>query len=136
MSFRSVITWSLALIVLTLIGAALARSYIMDSGPEAPVKETTVFVPTVEVLTVGPEPRTLFVNSQGTISSPSRMELAPEISGRVVEVHGHLEEGAYLQAGTELLSIDDADYAWLCRPPAPQSRGWKQAWPSNERPLP
>ena len=100
----------LVLIALIAVGGYFGRQYLLENGPVIPPKEEVTFVPTVEVLPVRAELRGLFIQAEGTISSPSRLDISPEISGRVVRVLPGLQEGAFLQEGVELLAIDVADY--------------------------
>jgi RND family efflux transporter MFP subunit len=100
----------LVLIALIAVAGYFGRMYLLENGPVIPPKEEVAFVPTVEVLPVKGERRGLFIQAEGTVSSPSRLNIAPEISGRAVRVSPALQEGAFLKAGVELVAIDEADY--------------------------
>ncbi|MFT5081978.1 MAG: multidrug efflux pump subunit AcrA (membrane-fusion protein), partial [Planctomycetota bacterium] len=100
----------LVLIALIAVAGYFGRMYLLENGPVIPPKEEVAFVPTVEVLPVKGERRGLFIQAEGTVSSPSRLNIAPEIAGRAVRVSPALQEGAFLKAGVELVAIDEADY--------------------------
>jgi RND family efflux transporter MFP subunit len=100
----------LLLIIAIGFGAYFGRQYLVDNAPIVPPKVTVPFVPTVQVVPVSPAVRTLYIEAHGTISSPSRLALAPEVAGRAVRVSDALQEGAFLEMGTELVAIDEADY--------------------------
>ncbi|MDG1498670.1 MAG: HlyD family efflux transporter periplasmic adaptor subunit [Planctomycetota bacterium] len=100
----------IVLIALIATGAYFGRLYLLENGPVVPPKEEVAFVPTVEVLPVVGERRGLFIRAEGMVTSPSRLDITPEISGRIVRVLPALQEGAFIKQGIELAAIDEADY--------------------------
>jgi RND family efflux transporter MFP subunit len=100
------------LVLIAIIAAAgyFGRLYLIENAPVIPPKVVTPFVPTVEVVEVSALKRTLFVETEGVLASPSRLALTPEIAGRAVRVNAAMQEGGFLKAGTELVAIDEADF--------------------------
>jgi RND family efflux transporter MFP subunit len=101
----------LIIIALIVAGSILGRRYLIEHAPKIPQKEVQVHVPLVEVVTAKTETHRLFVTSEGAIAAPTRMNLTPEVSGRVIELGAGFEEGALLEKGSLLLVIDPADYS-------------------------
>ncbi|MFT4541513.1 MAG: multidrug efflux pump subunit AcrA (membrane-fusion protein) [Planctomycetota bacterium] len=100
----------LILIAVAIVAAVFGMRLFEKFAPETPAKEVVVHVPDVAVRNARAELRTLFVETHGVVASPVRLSLTPEIAGRVVTLNPAFEEGALLEAGTELLRIDVTDF--------------------------
>ncbi len=98
------------LIVVLVLLAKFGRSFLVDHAPHSERAQTDAFVPTAEVAVVRQVERTLYVESQGTLVASGRLELLPEVGGRVLRVNPAVVRGAWLAKGTEILGIDPQDY--------------------------
>ncbi len=50
------------------------------------------------------------IHATGTVQSATRVDIVPQVSGRVVKLAGNFKEGGFFAKGELLLEIDDADY--------------------------
>ena len=66
--------------------------------------------PMVEVITAAPSEHQLRVKTQGTIGAKTQVELAVQVTGRVVEVSENFADGGFFNAGDILLKIEPDDY--------------------------
>ena len=62
------------------------------------------------MITVRPETVRLTVGAEGTVRPRTETEMAPEVSGRVVEISPSLAAGAFFEEGDVLLKIDPREY--------------------------
>lgn len=68
-------------------------------------------ITSVEVIKLIKSDFQVWVDSQGTVSPRTESTLIPEISGRVIKISPSLREGAFFEAGQELLQIDPSNYS-------------------------
>ena len=94
----------LIVILLLALGTFFGRQYLDDHAPKIPED-------VVDVVTATEATHRLFVECEGSIATPTRLSLAPEVAGRVQRLGPGFEEGARLAAGALLVEIDPADYA-------------------------
>ena len=64
----------------------------------------------VEGLAASPEDVNVFINGYGEVQALNTVNIAPEVSGRIVQVHARLEEGEVIPRGETLFKIDDHHY--------------------------
>ncbi|WP_456385670.1 efflux RND transporter periplasmic adaptor subunit [Desulfolithobacter sp.] len=101
-----------------IIGAGVGGFVLLQKMKKPPQhKDPGEHALPVEVVTVQPGRATITVDGYGEIRSRSRVEIAAEVTGRVVSVYGreqdkggNLEPGVVVRAGEVLLLIDDRDY--------------------------
>jgi RND family efflux transporter MFP subunit len=105
---RSILKIVLPILVLLLGAGATAALVRSRKAPER--VERPVLGPLVEVVTVQAADVRLEVAGQGEVSPRVRVELAPQVTGRVVEVHPALVSGGRFRRGTTLVTIDPRDY--------------------------
>lgn len=98
------------LVVLTLGFAAGAAALLISSRKEPQRVEHPVLGPLVEVQRVERTTVQVEVVGQGEVKPRTQVELAPQVTGRVVEVHPALVSGGRFRAGTVLFRIDPRDY--------------------------
>ncbi len=97
--------------ILALILGAGA-TFAMLSSREAPQpRERPALGPLVETRLTESADVQITVRGQGEVSPRVSVDLAPEVSGRVISVHPALISGGRFRAGTELLRIDPRDYS-------------------------
>lgn len=110
MSLRSSKLLKAILPVVALL-AGIAGTAALISARQTPQPEPRVDLGTlVETLDVMPQDLQVMVQGQGEVGARTRVELLPEVSGRVVAVHKNLVSGGRVQAGQTLARIDDRDY--------------------------
>ena len=98
------------LILLLIVLGALAGLILLkprEAPKRVPLEERVTPVRVVEAPAVDVAPRVL---GYGNVKPGKVWEAVGEVSGTVVHRHPELQKGAILQAGTELLRIDPADY--------------------------
>ncbi|MDF1590096.1 MAG: efflux RND transporter periplasmic adaptor subunit [Desulfobacterales bacterium] len=74
---------------------------------EKVVKERMV---RVEVMTVQSQDTPVFITGFGEARAQKEVMIAPEVSGRVVEIHPRLDVGETIPGGETLFKIDDTNY--------------------------
>lgn len=97
-----------------LIGvAAVAFAVKTRSVPErAPPTEPAKHVRVIAAPKTTVVPRAL---GYGTVQPGKVWEAIAQVSGKIVEIHPQLKNGAFLPKGTVILRIDDSDYALAVR---------------------
>ncbi|MCP4750608.1 MAG: efflux RND transporter periplasmic adaptor subunit [Proteobacteria bacterium] len=99
------------LVCLTLVGSGVAGMRILASGKTSPpVKERSERVLPVEIAAVRLKKVQLAITGYGEIRSLNQVEIAPEVDGRVVYIHPHLEIGEIIPKNETLFKIDTIDY--------------------------
>lgn len=99
----------LAAIIIVALGALGARQLIKMRKP--PVrKDPNTLAPLVEVTSLAKRDMQMVVRGHGTVSPKVRVEIIPEVSGKVVSIHPELKAGGFIRAGEQILQIDPRDY--------------------------
>jgi multidrug efflux system membrane fusion protein len=101
---------SLVICLLVLGGGVLGMLGLLalKQPPEqAEIKERVL---EVEVATVQPEDVPVVISGFGQVRAVDQVALAPEVAGRVIELHPRLKVGEVIAAGEVLFRIDPADY--------------------------
>jgi len=91
------------------LGVGGARYFIRSRKPPAR-KPTRKLAPLVEVTRLAKREIQMIVKGYGTVSPTVRVELIPEVPGKVVYVHPQLKVGGVIGAGEKILGIDPRDY--------------------------
>lgn len=98
----------LPIVVLIIAGMVAWRLLSAESNTE--IKTVQKQVPAVTVATVVSEPLKLNVFSQGVVSPRTKIQLVPEVAGRIVAIHPAFADGGFFKAGDTLIRIDARDY--------------------------
>jgi multidrug efflux system membrane fusion protein len=96
-------------ILLLLAGIAGAWGIVAHrpvSEPQTPRNEP----PRVQAMRAEPQTLRLNVRSQGVVTPRTEIDLAPEVAGKIVQLHPGLAAGGFFVAGEVLLAIDPRDY--------------------------
>lgn len=100
-------------IVLPLLIVALAVGiavYLIRNRPTPHRAPVVLTPPTIAVAIAKPQDRRIDVRTHGTVQARATSVLGAEVAGRIAWLRDGLAEGVLVQAGEELLRIDDADY--------------------------
>lgn len=103
-------TWKVALPIVVLVAGAGATAALISSRKPPERVERPALGPLVEVVEVATADVPVEVAGQGEVSPRTRVDLAPQVTGRVVDVHPALVTGGRFRAGATLLTIDPRDY--------------------------
>jgi RND family efflux transporter MFP subunit len=95
--------------------SALGAWWLVRTGPRQEKREVATPAPMVDVLPLAAGARGVSIEAFGTVSPAREVALAPEVAGRVVEIHAAMEPGALVKAGDVILRIDPADYRLAVR---------------------
>ena len=98
------------LVVAILIVGVIITTMLFVFRPKAEKKIADIKPPAVEVVTAIYQSIHIPVYSQGNVEAKTRINLAAEVVGRIVEVSSLLSDGEEFGAGDVLLRIDDSDY--------------------------
>ncbi|SCZ51782.1 efflux RND transporter periplasmic adaptor subunit [Thiohalomonas denitrificans] len=105
----------LGLVVLLLTVAVAGTLIMMNSAPKAVRKPAEKTARLVEVMPVRMGDHVADIAAMGRVVAASEATLYPEVAGRITEVHERFVPGEQVQAGEELLRLDDADYRLTVR---------------------
>jgi multidrug efflux system membrane fusion protein len=94
----------------TLAGALVVAAIMVIARPHAAPEPHPPPVPLVRAVTLEEESIRLVVRAQGRVTPRAEIDLAPEVSGKVLEVSPSLVSGGFFAAGDVLLEIDPTDY--------------------------
>lgn len=99
------------LLIIPPVGLALAALFLVVSRtqpPErVPIEETATTVRFIKVKETAIIPR---IKGFGTVQPARVWNAVAQVSGQVIYVHRNFRRGAILDAGTEIIRIDPADY--------------------------
>jgi len=96
--------------LLILAAAILVASLLIRSRTAPPRVHQPYQGPLVEGITAHPQDHRVIVHGDGTVRSRIRVNLIPQVAGRIVEVHPSLAAGGFFRAGEALVVIDPRDY--------------------------
>lgn len=100
-----------ALLALGILAAGAATvTYLMVSAPEVKRSAQERVPPLVEALDMQSGTVSRVVEAFGTVMPAREIEISPEVSGRIIEVHPSLEPGGIIKAGEVLIRIDPEEY--------------------------
>lgn len=86
-------------------------SYIIkNSRPEAPVSSDKKPLPSIQVILAKKASFQPVIQAQGTVRAKREIELAPEVSGKIMWVSPAFAAGGFFKAGEVLVEIDPRDY--------------------------
>lgn len=105
---RTFLQVALPIVVLGL--GALAVWTLWTQKPKAEPKERVQTYPRVRVMEAEPTDHDVRIESRGNVAARARIELVPEVGGKVIEVAPGLVEGGSFTEGEVLLRIDPTDY--------------------------
>lgn len=96
--------------ILVLAASIAAAAYLMSTAPQTERVTDVKRAPAVEVLEITVEPMARTVDALGTVSAAQEVSLAPEVDGRIVELHPALQPGGIVREGDVLVRIDPKEY--------------------------
>lgn len=96
---------------LAIIAVAVYLSMsLFSSLPTAKRTTAEKLAPLVRTQPVSPEPVQRTIQAYGTVMPAQEITIAPEVSGRILEIHPALQPGGLIKAGETLLRIDPKEY--------------------------
>lgn len=102
--------WKIVLPIVVLAAGALAAVLLASARSAPPRTERPDVGPLVEVLKVEPEHAPVLVTGHGEVSAKVAVDVVPQVSGTVVQVHPSLVAGGFFRAGEALIVVDPKDY--------------------------
>jgi RND family efflux transporter MFP subunit len=96
-------------IALLLVGIACAWA-VIATRPQMAMKPQGTEVPLVTVIQVEPQTLRLDVYSQGVVTPRNQIDLIPEVSGKIIQLHSEFVVGGFFTGNDVLVSIDPRDY--------------------------
>ncbi len=96
------------LILVTGIAGAIGLSIIPPG--ESSVKVPEVYAPLVQTLRSSSDSRHILLQGHGTVQAHTRIDIAPQVGGRVTHVHPDFRAGGSISAGEALIRIEQSDY--------------------------
>jgi multidrug efflux system membrane fusion protein len=87
----------------------------------------------VEVVTAHLEDVPVMIDGFGEARARDEVVISPEVSGRVIRVHPHLETGGVIAAGEEMFALDPRDYESRLADAEASVRQWESALQRTEK---
>ena len=84
--------------------------YLIATGPKAKKKPFVKRLPVVEVVKLKSQDYTVKIKASGIVRAGTQTNLVSEVSGKIVSISDHFNEGSYFKKGEKLLTIDPANY--------------------------
>ena len=72
--------------------------------------ESVVYAPLVKTITTQLEDKTVLIKGNGSIEARTRINIVPQVGGRIDYIHPHLRAGGSFKADEVLLQIEQIDY--------------------------
>ncbi|HHQ48711.1 MAG TPA: efflux RND transporter periplasmic adaptor subunit [Acidobacteria bacterium] len=96
---------------LLIVVAGFVIAFLLISSRKTPPRVRQPYLgPLVEAVTVHPVDHPVIVHGDGTVRARIRVQLIPQVAGRIVEVHPALAAGGFFRAGEALVTLDPRDY--------------------------
>jgi multidrug efflux pump subunit AcrA (membrane-fusion protein) len=96
---------------LMVLAAGGLSAFLLASAREVPDRRPSRSeAPLVEAVEVSSVPTVVTVVGHGTVQPKTEIQLVPQVSGRVVEIHPQLAGGGRFEKGELLLAIDPVDF--------------------------
>lgn len=99
----------LLVLIILLIGYFSAKGLTLFKQ-EPPKNKPAIYAPLVNTISSHIENRTLFIRGTGTLQARTRINIVPQVGGRIMSIHPQLRAGGYFKANATLLEIEQIDY--------------------------
>ncbi|KAF3977096.1 MAG: efflux RND transporter periplasmic adaptor subunit [Methylococcales symbiont of Iophon sp. n. MRB-2018] len=96
--------------IAVLISAVIISIVLVKSDSKPHYKQHAPTATSVEVIKLEKNDFQVWVKSQGTVSPRTESTLIAEISGRISSISPAFREGAFFEAGQQLLQVDPSNY--------------------------
>jgi len=96
-------------VALLLVGIGCAWA-VIATRPQMTLQTPNAEVPLVTVIQVEPQTLRLDVHSQGIVTPRNEIDLIPEVSGKIIQLHTDFVTGGFFNRNDVLVSIDPRDY--------------------------
>lgn len=96
-------------VVLLLAGIASAWA-VIATRPQMTLQTPNTEAPLVTVIQVEPQSLRLDVHSQGVVAPRNEIDLIPEVSGKIIQLHPDFVAGGFFVRNDLLAAIDPRDY--------------------------
>ncbi|THB80108.1 MAG: efflux RND transporter periplasmic adaptor subunit [Desulfobacteraceae bacterium] len=111
MSSPLAVFFRLVRVLVVLAIAVVIAMGLFNLREEPEKKEVEIKVPSVTVMAVQPRTLTMTVQAFGTVKPRTTLKIAPEVPGRVIDIHPAFLNGGYISKGEVLIRIDPKSYA-------------------------
>jgi len=99
-----------ALVIVILVSSGAVAYHWMSNPPTTERRPPAPRAHLVEVIPVRVGPERVVVRAMGTVTPSKRIQIAAQVSGKIVDVSLNFERGGRFAAGEEILQIERADY--------------------------
>lgn len=118
-----------------LIVGGLACLWLMSTKPAAPTRGSSSRIMTVATLTVQPRVEQSPVIGHGTVRAKNEIDIVPQVSGKLINVHRDLAVGKIIPKGDLLFQIDPTVYETRVRQAEAEVRGLEIALDRHDQEL-
>ncbi len=101
---------TIILIALILAAGGGVALMLMWTGPETLPEEKASSAKIVQTIPLQPQTRSVSVRAFGSVIPSQKVEIRPQVSGKVIQQSESVVIGGYVKKGEELIRIDPKDY--------------------------
>ncbi len=110
MSKRGKRTIQVLFTILLIAAGAFGMIKLTESKPQMKKRKTVAPVPMVRTMVVQTASKAMIIRGEGTVKPVSEIDLAPQVSGKVVFLSSAMINGGAFKKGDTLLRIEPEDY--------------------------
>lgn len=100
----------LLVFVLLAGGFGFGAWQLIQSAPQGSRERPKAPTPLVDIIDSTPQQHPIVLQAAGPVISAYELEIRPQVSGRIIELHKEFEPGGRIPAGSVILRIDPDDY--------------------------
>lgn len=112
---HSVSPWRFLFLLIVLLGAGAASTYLLTNKPRAVRKAVEPVIPLVEVMKLQAADHMTRVHAMGTVVASQTVNLSSRVNGEIIERSSNFYPGGRVKAGEVMLRIDPEDYQLVVR---------------------
>ncbi len=98
-----------------LAAGLLGARWLISHSPHVQRRATEPVPPLVETVPAEPSTQTVRIAGMGTVIAAQKIDLQPEVSGRIIWQSPKLQPGGLFRAGERILQIDPRDYEFAVK---------------------
>ncbi len=99
------------LIAVVILAVGFVLFFVLKNLKKPPQEaEMEVLAPLVDVARIDPCNIQMIISGYGTVNPHVEVDIVPQVTGNVVEIHPQFKQGGYIPSGQTIIKIDPRDY--------------------------
>ncbi|MCA9002700.1 MAG: hypothetical protein KDB61_12305, partial [Planctomycetes bacterium] len=98
------------LVLLVIVFGFLGARQLSSKAKPPKRMEDRIYAPLVRVTTTHIQESPVLIKTNGTLRPRTQVQIVPQVTGRVLEIHPAFRAGGSFEAGETLVRIDPRDY--------------------------